>query len=64
MDKQVIFLHIKQLKVLMSSETFDDYRLELERLKNDWPLACCDYYYMQVLKDPVYTRLGRWLLKR
>lgn len=63
MDKRVIFLHIKQLKALMCSESFEDYRLELERLKKDWPLAFSEYY-MQVLKDPVESRLGRWLLER
>eukprot|EP00111_Clytia_hemisphaerica_P019697 TCONS_00058133-protein len=62
-DKRIIFLRIKQLKALMSSETFEDYRLELERLKKDWPLPFCDYY-MQVLREPVETKLGRWLLER
>ena len=63
MDVKTISLQIKQLKALMSSETFEDYRLELERLKKDWPLSFCDFY-LQVLREPVEAKLGRWLLER
>lgn len=63
LDVKDISLRIKQLKALMSSETLEDYRTELERLKKDWPMSFCDYY-LQVLREPVETKLGRWLLER
>lgn len=62
-DIKDISMRIKQLKSLMSSESIEDYRLELERLKKDWPLGFCEYY-LQVLQEPVEMRLGRWILER
>lgn len=62
-DTKDITMRIKQLKLLMSCESIEEYRLELERLKKEWPLAFCEYY-IQVLQEPVEIGLGRWLLER
>lgn len=62
-DIKDISLRIKQLKALMSVESFDEYLIELERYKNEWPAAFCDYYN-DILREIVETRLGRWLLER
>lgn len=62
-DIKEISLRIKQLKSLMSLESVEEYRIELERFKKEWPSAFCDYFN-EVLRKPVESKLGRWLLER
>lgn len=62
-DIKEISLRIKQLRALMSLESLEEYRNELERYRKEWPSAFSDYY-CEVLREPVESRLGRWLLER
>ena len=62
-DIKDISWHIKQLKALMSCETVEVYRQELNRLHKEWSPHFMEYY-MQILRESVETRLGRWQLDR
>jgi len=62
-DIKDISLRIKQIKFLMSCESFETYTIELERFKLEWPTSLTEYY-TQVLQEPIQSRLARWLLER
>ncbi|XP_065656541.1 uncharacterized protein LOC100202561 isoform X2 [Hydra vulgaris] len=62
-DIKEISLRINQLKTLMNMESVDDYKSELLRLQEGWPVPFKEYY-TQVLLESIEKKLGRWLLER
>ena len=62
-DIKIITIRVKELKILLNCNTFEIYATQLSRMTIEWPFSFSDYYN-QVLREPIETRLGRWILER
>ena len=62
-DIKVITVRVKEIKILLNCNTFEIYATQLSRMTIEWPFSFSDYYN-QILREPIETRLGRWILER